>query len=243
MAGPSAADRSKVNRIITTFLDANEVQASIASQWEAMVCSSGIDGSEAEENPEALLNALKFQQKIFSNRGKINSEFHPLCTLLSIVFFCWFYMFQSLLHSVEGVGVVIEELEGDLLLQLEVLQEVAREVLQLEVQEVLHKEEEIFQLEVLQAVVLLGVVEVLHWKHQIICQVLQKGVLHLILVPHQEVDLLGDGVDLLLKDEVLLGDVALVDNQGEEELYEEEEHVHRNQLLLLLLNLLIWTNQ
>lgn len=73
MATP--ADRSKVNRIITTFLDANEVQDAIASQWEAMVNSSGITGNELEENPQAVLNALRFQQKIFSNQGKVASMF------------------------------------------------------------------------------------------------------------------------------------------------------------------------
>lgn len=71
MAKPTPADRSKVTRIITTFLDTNEVQDAIASQWEAMVNSSGITGNELEENPEAVFNALKFQQKIFSNKGKV----------------------------------------------------------------------------------------------------------------------------------------------------------------------------
>ena len=79
MASP--AEKSKVNRIITTYLDANEVQSSLASQWEAMVNSSNITANELEENPEAVFNALKFQQKIFSNQGKIASMFEALsCT-------------------------------------------------------------------------------------------------------------------------------------------------------------------
>ena len=74
MSGPTAADRSHVNRILTSLMDANEVQSSLASQWEAMVNSSGINASEMESNPQAIMNALKFQQRLFDNQGKLNSE-------------------------------------------------------------------------------------------------------------------------------------------------------------------------
>ena len=60
------------------MMDANEVQSSLAQQWEAMMNVNGINETELEANPQAVFNVLKFQQRIYDNQGKINSRTdHP----------------------------------------------------------------------------------------------------------------------------------------------------------------------
>jgi len=68
--------RAKANRILSTFLDPEDVQkagSEIPSTWNVMLETQGVSYDDVEANPEAAFQALKFQEKLMNKQIKTSS--------------------------------------------------------------------------------------------------------------------------------------------------------------------------